>query len=164
MEDLASLGCRFPDVLTRVSEYITEIIDYCKKIIENGMAYHANGSVYFDTQSFQVAQSLLQRLAAHFLSVFPFLSPFPSAPFSTSYICALLSLVLSPLPLHPPPPKIPVSAHSCFWHAAAVSPPRSSSPLSGCPLTHRKPVTCMGSSIPGQLAVRSWLLSRRQTS
>eukprot|EP00192_Tetraselmis_astigmatica_P007572 CAMPEP_0117672910 /NCGR_PEP_ID=MMETSP0804-20121206/14178_1 /TAXON_ID=1074897 /ORGANISM="Tetraselmis astigmatica, Strain CCMP880" /LENGTH=765 /DNA_ID=CAMNT_0005481587 /DNA_START=120 /DNA_END=2418 /DNA_ORIENTATION=- len=54
LEDLQALGCRFPDVLTRVSEYIVEIIEYCEKIIDNGMAYEANGSlVYFDTQSFQ---------------------------------------------------------------------------------------------------------------
>lgn len=53
LEDLTLLGCRFPDVLTRVSEYIQEIVDFCQKIIGNGMAYAANGSVYFDTQSFQ---------------------------------------------------------------------------------------------------------------
>jgi cysteinyl-tRNA synthetase len=58
LEDLTLLGCRFPDVLTRVSEYIQEIVDFCQKIIGNGMAYAANGSVYFDTQSFQVLQSL----------------------------------------------------------------------------------------------------------
>lgn len=41
-----------PDVLTRVSEYIPEVIEYIKKIIENGFAYESNGSVYFDVAGF----------------------------------------------------------------------------------------------------------------
>jgi cysteinyl-tRNA synthetase len=52
LEDMLTLGIRPPDVLTRVSEYVTEIIDSTKKIIDNGFAYESNGSVYFDTQSF----------------------------------------------------------------------------------------------------------------
>lgn len=45
-----------PDVLTRVSEYIPEIILYIEKIIKNGMAYSANGSVYFDVSNFDKQQ------------------------------------------------------------------------------------------------------------
>ena len=41
-----------PSVLTRVSEYIPEIIEYIQKIIENGFAYESNGSVYFNVQLF----------------------------------------------------------------------------------------------------------------
>lgn len=41
-----------PNVLTRVSEYIPEIIEYIEKIISNGLAYEANGSVYFDVGAF----------------------------------------------------------------------------------------------------------------
>jgi cysteinyl-tRNA synthetase len=41
-----------PAVLTRVSEYIPEIIEYIKKVIENGYAYESNGSVYFDVVTF----------------------------------------------------------------------------------------------------------------
>lgn len=41
-----------PNVLTRVSEYIPEIIDYIQKIIANNLAYESNGSVYFDVNGF----------------------------------------------------------------------------------------------------------------
>ena len=53
MEDMDALGCRRPDVLTRVSEYMPEIVAYAQRIIDNGMAYASNGSVYFDTSSFR---------------------------------------------------------------------------------------------------------------
>ena len=41
-----------PNVLTRVSEYIPEIIAFVEKIISNGLAYESNGSVYFDVKAF----------------------------------------------------------------------------------------------------------------
>ncbi|KAF5287145.1 hypothetical protein FQR65_LT12331 [Abscondita terminalis] len=41
-----------PNVLTRVSEYIPEIIEYIEKIVSNGLGYEANGSVYFDVAAF----------------------------------------------------------------------------------------------------------------
>ena len=41
-----------PDVLTRVSEFVPEIIAYIEKIIDNGLAYESNGSVYFDVGAF----------------------------------------------------------------------------------------------------------------
>lgn len=51
-QDMRSLGVRDADAITRVSEYITPIIDYVKRIMDRGMAYQANGSVYFDTRAF----------------------------------------------------------------------------------------------------------------
>ncbi|KAG0059548.1 hypothetical protein BGZ89_000307 [Linnemannia elongata] len=51
-KDMDRLGVRRPDVLTRVSEYVPEIVDFVKKIISNGYAYEAEGSVYFDTAAF----------------------------------------------------------------------------------------------------------------
>eukprot|EP01116_Phalansterium_solitarium_P022088 TRINITY_DN7169_c0_g1_i1.p1 TRINITY_DN7169_c0_g1~~TRINITY_DN7169_c0_g1_i1.p1 ORF type:complete len:761 (-),score=270.56 TRINITY_DN7169_c0_g1_i1:47-2329(-) len=52
LEDMGRLGVRMPDVLTRVSEYIPQIVDYVKTIQDNGFAY-ATDSVYFDTVAFK---------------------------------------------------------------------------------------------------------------
>ncbi|KAF3833071.1 hypothetical protein F7725_026736 [Dissostichus mawsoni] len=41
-----------PDVLTRVSEYVPEIVDFVKKVVSNGYGYESNGSVYFNTSKF----------------------------------------------------------------------------------------------------------------
>lgn len=40
------------DVVTRVSEYVPEIIQFVEKIITQGLAYESQGSVYFDTIKF----------------------------------------------------------------------------------------------------------------
>lgn len=40
------------DIVTRVSEYVPQIVDYVKKIIDNGFAYESCGSVYFDVGKF----------------------------------------------------------------------------------------------------------------
>ncbi|XP_060523978.1 cysteine--tRNA ligase, cytoplasmic [Cylas formicarius] len=50
--DMDALNVLRPNVLTRVSEYIPEIITYIKGIIDNGFGYEANGSVYFDVTAF----------------------------------------------------------------------------------------------------------------
>lgn len=56
LEDMEILGVRPPTVMTRVSEYIPEIIHYVEKIVSQGFAYVASeGSVYFDTQAFRKA-------------------------------------------------------------------------------------------------------------
>ena len=49
------IGCRVPDAVTRVSEYIEDIEKYVQTIIDNGFAYESNGDVYFDLQAFEKA-------------------------------------------------------------------------------------------------------------
>ncbi|KAG0231526.1 hypothetical protein BGW42_000171 [Actinomortierella wolfii] len=51
-KDMDTLGVRRPDILTRVSEYVPEIVNFVQGIINNGFAYEAEGSVYFDVASF----------------------------------------------------------------------------------------------------------------
>ena len=38
--------------MTRVSEYVPEIISYVERIISNGYGYVSNGSVYFSVSDF----------------------------------------------------------------------------------------------------------------
>jgi len=52
-EDMKSLGIKMPDAITRVSEFIPEIIAYIQVIMKNGFAYESNGSVYFDIDAFK---------------------------------------------------------------------------------------------------------------
>lgn len=53
LADMDKLGVQPPDVMTRVSEYVPEVIAFVQKIIDNGFAYASNGSVYFDVQAYQ---------------------------------------------------------------------------------------------------------------
>ncbi|EYC18025.1 hypothetical protein Y032_0028g1640 [Ancylostoma ceylanicum] len=54
LADMARLNVLPADVVTRVSEYVPEIVAYVEKIIKNGYAYPtSDGSVYFDTKAFE---------------------------------------------------------------------------------------------------------------
>uniref|UniRef100_A0A665TW47 Cysteine--tRNA ligase, cytoplasmic n=1 Tax=Echeneis naucrates TaxID=173247 RepID=A0A665TW47_ECHNA len=54
-KDMAALNVLPADVLTRVSEYVPEIVDFVNKIVSNGYGYESNGSVYFDTSKFDAS-------------------------------------------------------------------------------------------------------------
>ena len=55
--DMSRLNILPPHVVTRVSEYILEIIKFIEKIMENGYAYESNSSIYFDTIKFHQQHS-----------------------------------------------------------------------------------------------------------
>jgi cysteinyl-tRNA synthetase len=56
-DDMARLRVKEPDTLTRVTEYIPEIVEFVNRIIENGYAYEVAGSVYFDTNKFDATKN-----------------------------------------------------------------------------------------------------------
>ncbi len=53
VEDMAALGVPLPDLVTRVSEFLPEILAYIQRLVDNGVAYASNGSVYFSTEDFE---------------------------------------------------------------------------------------------------------------
>ena len=55
-QDMDRLKVRRPDVVTRVTEYVPEIVAFVEGIMKNGYAYEAEGSVYFDTLTFDRAE------------------------------------------------------------------------------------------------------------
>ncbi|KAI0358609.1 hypothetical protein OH77DRAFT_1421018 [Trametes cingulata] len=54
-KDMRRLRVRDPDTLTRVTEYVPEIVSFVEGIIKNGYGYEVDGSVYFDTRAFDKA-------------------------------------------------------------------------------------------------------------
>jgi len=56
VEDLESLHIRMPDALSRVTEYVDDIVAYVKQIVDKGFAYESNGSVYMDIGKFRGAE------------------------------------------------------------------------------------------------------------
>ncbi|KAF8629904.1 hypothetical protein AX15_003256 [Amanita polypyramis BW_CC] len=56
-QDMDRLRVRKPDIVTRVTEYVPEIVAFVDRIIKNGYAYEAEGCVYFDTLAFDSAEA-----------------------------------------------------------------------------------------------------------
>ncbi|KAI0066021.1 cysteinyl-tRNA synthetase [Artomyces pyxidatus] len=56
-EDMARLRVRGPDTLTRVTEYVPEIVAFVERIVQNGYGYEFDGSVYFDTRAFDQSKN-----------------------------------------------------------------------------------------------------------
>ncbi len=52
-EDMLALGVEPPDIVTRVSEYVPLIVEYIETLVQNGVAYESNGSVYFSVVNFE---------------------------------------------------------------------------------------------------------------
>ncbi|KAK5113452.1 hypothetical protein LTR85_010880 [Meristemomyces frigidus] len=61
-DDMASLNVRYPDKVTRVTEYGQQIVDFVRAIEMNGFAYEHEGSVYYDTQAWEVSGGVYARL------------------------------------------------------------------------------------------------------
>lgn len=51
-QDMATLNAKSPDIEPRASGHIIEQIQMIQEILENGMAYEVNGSVYFDVPTY----------------------------------------------------------------------------------------------------------------
>jgi len=59
------LGMRPASALTRVSEYVPDIVRYVQQIIDNGFAYAEEEGVYFDTQAFHNAGFAYGKTSPH---------------------------------------------------------------------------------------------------
>lgn len=55
-QDMEKLNILPPDIEPRASGHIIEQIEMIQEIIENGLAYEVNGSVYFDVQAYNKSQ------------------------------------------------------------------------------------------------------------
>ena len=51
-KDMRGLNVMYPTYITRVTEYIPEIIDFIKVLIEKNYAYVTNGSIYFNIEEY----------------------------------------------------------------------------------------------------------------
>ena len=63
LNDMKALNVEPPTVLTRVSDYIPQIINYIKHLIEKDVAYPSHGSVYFNSENF--AKTHTSKLTPH---------------------------------------------------------------------------------------------------
>ena len=59
---MRALNVMYPNYITRVSEYIPEIIAFIEVIIKKGYAYEKNGSVYFDIEEYKKGNHLYAKL------------------------------------------------------------------------------------------------------
>ncbi|KAK3693246.1 tRNA synthetases class I (C) catalytic domain-containing protein [Podospora appendiculata] len=62
VDDMTALNVLPPDAVTRVTEYVPQIVKFVEQIVDKGFAYEANGSVYFDIAAFENAGNTYARL------------------------------------------------------------------------------------------------------
>ncbi|HET9503431.1 MAG TPA: cysteine--tRNA ligase [Hymenobacter sp.] len=62
-QTMAALGCLPPDIEPQASGHITEQIALIQEIMGRGLAYEANGSVYFDVPKYNAEGGLYGRLS-----------------------------------------------------------------------------------------------------
>lgn len=62
MQDMDNLNVLRPDFITRVTEYMPQIVQFVEHIVDKGFAYEAEGSVYFDIAAFEKAGNTYARL------------------------------------------------------------------------------------------------------
>ncbi len=53
--DMDMLDVKRPTLVTRVTEFIPQILEFIQQIMKNGYAYESNGSVYFDLTAYKAA-------------------------------------------------------------------------------------------------------------
>lgn len=62
--DTRRLGIRDPDVVTRVTECVPQVVNFVQKIMDNGFAYKGMTSVFFDTEAYRRAGHSYPKLKA----------------------------------------------------------------------------------------------------
>lgn len=53
LDEMARLNVRRPDFITRVTEYVPEIVRFIEELESKGLAYESNGSVYFSLTAYK---------------------------------------------------------------------------------------------------------------
>lgn len=65
LKDMASLNVKEASIMTRVTEFVPQVVTFVERIIQNGFAYVSEeGSVYFDVNGFKSSSSPIKHVYA----------------------------------------------------------------------------------------------------